>query len=287
VVVLLVLLVPLKALLFFYLLTRFKLRARSSLLASLSLASYSEFGLIVGTIAVSNGWFRSEWLVIIAIALAISFVLAAPVNIGAHGLYARFHRPLRWFESDSHHPEEVPISLGAAEIVIFGMGRIGTGAYDHLREHLGDVVIGIDINGATVQQHKAAGRNVIVGDATDSDFWERTSADLRRTRLIMLAMPEHGANMYAAKRIAAADSPYLIAAVAQFPDQAEELRSLGVHAAYNTYAEAGVGFATHVREELRDELLSVGIGQRASPDSPGPKGERRPEPDRRARCEES
>ena len=49
---LLVAVVPLKAALFFFLLTKFRLRARTALLSSLSLANYSEFGLIVGAISV-------------------------------------------------------------------------------------------------------------------------------------------------------------------------------------------------------------------------------------------
>jgi predicted Kef-type K+ transport protein len=81
--------IPIKVGLFFFLLTRFKLRARTSLLASLSLANYSEFGLIVGAIGVSNGWIGSQWLIIIAIALSMSFVLAAPLNseptVSIHG----------------------------------------------------------------------------------------------------------------------------------------------------------------------------------------------------------
>ena len=45
------LLLPLKALLFFFILLLFRLRARSCFLASLTLATYSEFGLIVAAIA--------------------------------------------------------------------------------------------------------------------------------------------------------------------------------------------------------------------------------------------
>jgi predicted Kef-type K+ transport protein len=264
---LLVLLVPFKSLLFFLLLTRFRLRARSALLASVSLASYSEFGLIVGSIGVEEGWLGSEWLVIIAIALSVSFALSSPTNRFAHGIYARARPWLRWFESTKHHPEETPIQLGDADIVIFGMGRIGTGAYDHIRETLGYRVLGIDIDRGLVRRHHAAGRNVIVGDATDSDFWERTMLDRRQARLVMLAMPEHNANMYAARRIAAVGSDYLIAAVAQFADDAQQLRAMGVHAAYDTYAEAGAGFAASVREELRDRLPEPGV--RRDPPSEG------------------
>jgi glutathione-regulated potassium-efflux system ancillary protein KefC len=260
----LMLLVPFKSALFFLLLTRFRMRARSALLASISLASYSEFGLIVGSIGVDNGWLQSEWLVIIAIALSISFTLSSPTNSRAHGIYAYFRRWLRWFETERRHPEEAPILLGDADIVIFGMGRIGTGAYDHIRDTRGSQVLGIDINRELVQRHVEAGRNVIVGDATDSDFWERTPLDRHHGRLVMLAMPEHGANMYAARRIAAVGPGYLIAAVAQFADQVQQLRELGVDAAYDTYAEAGAGFAVSVHEELQDRLPEAGA-RRESP----------------------
>ena len=84
-----VLVVPFKVALFFLLLTRFKLRARTSLLGSFSLANYSEFGLIVGAIGTANGWIGNEWLVIIAIALSATFVLASPLNTAAHSIYAR------------------------------------------------------------------------------------------------------------------------------------------------------------------------------------------------------
>jgi glutathione-regulated potassium-efflux system ancillary protein KefC len=260
----LVLLVPFKSALFFLVLTRFRMRARSALLASISLASYSEFGLIVGSVGVDNGWLESEWLVIIAIALSISFTLSSPTNSLAHGIYARLHRWLQWFESEKRHPEEAPILLGDADIVIFGMGRIGTGAYDHIEETLGCRVLGIDIDRELVRRHVEAGRNVIVGDATDSDFWERTRLDRRQGRLVMLAMPEHNANMYAAKRIAAVGPGYLIAAVAQFADQVQQLRDLGVDAAYDTYAEAGAGFAASVHEELQDRLPDHGARRDAT-----------------------
>jgi glutathione-regulated potassium-efflux system ancillary protein KefC len=56
------LLIPFKVGLFFVLLTRFRLRARTSLLSSLALANYSEFGLIVGTVTAGTraGWIDKE-----------------------------------------------------------------------------------------------------------------------------------------------------------------------------------------------------------------------------------
>lgn len=249
---LLVLFVPLKVALFFLLLTRFHMRARSSLLASCCLANYSEFGLIVAAIGVSSGWIGGEWLVIIAMALSISFVAASPLNRAAHDLYARWHDRLRPFETEAVHPEERPIDPGTAEVAIFGMGRVGTGAYDYIRERHGDILIGIDSNAEKVAEHEQAGRNVVEGDATDSDFWERAKAGRDAFRLIMLAMPDHKANMYALEQITKSGYTGFIATLAQYPDQAERLEAAGAHVAFNTYAEAGTGFAAQIDDKIRE-----------------------------------
>jgi UDP-N-acetyl-D-mannosaminuronate dehydrogenase len=52
-----------------------------------------------------------------------------------------------------------------ASILIFGMGYVGTSAYNNLRERLGDVVLGIDLCARTVESHVADGRRVILGSA--------------------------------------------------------------------------------------------------------------------------
>ena len=102
--------------LFFLLLSRFKLRARTSALATLSLANYSEFGLLVATIGVRNNWIGPEWLITIAIALSISFIVASPLNTAAHRIYERFCKRLQRFESKTRLPDDQPLDPGNAEI---------------------------------------------------------------------------------------------------------------------------------------------------------------------------
>jgi hypothetical protein len=128
------------------------------------------------------------------------------------------------------------------------MGRVGTAAYDEMRSRQGDVIIGVDFDQDVIKNHQAAGRNVIRGDATDIDFWARTRMTARETkvRLVLLAMPDHAANMQAARELHADQFNGIIAATAQFDDQIEELKEAGVHGAFNFYAEAGSGFAEHV-----------------------------------------
>ncbi len=251
---LLVAVLPFKVGLFFLLLTRFKLRARSSLLGSLSLANYSEFGLIVAAVGAAQGWLGPEWLVIIALALSASFVIASPLNTVGDALYVRYRSRLCSFETRSRHPDDQPIDPGAAEVGIFGMGRVGTIAYDFMREKYGEKVLGFDFDEEQVRRHRAAGRQVIYADPTDPDFWSRIKREESRARLVLLAMSKHQANLAAVKQLVEANFPGLIAATAHFDDQVTELQAAGAGAAFNFYNEAGLGFAEHAWHLLKKEL---------------------------------
>ncbi len=256
VALLFVLVLPFKVALFFILLTRFRLRARSSSLAALGLATYSEFGLIVAAIGVANGWLGADWLAVVAVALAATFVLGSPLNALAHGIYARFHDRLIPWESETHHPDDQPIHIGEARIAILGMGRIGTGAYDSMRERYGDIILGLDSDSDKVSAHQESGRNVILGDASDSDFWERVQPG--KIRLVMFTLPELSADLDMMRRLA--DSPYdgKIAAVARYPDEVEILEQAGAHAAFDSFAEAGAGFAGHIQQRFAADLAGLG-----------------------------
>ena len=239
-----------KVILFFLLLTRFKLRARTSLLASFSLANYSEFGLLVATTGFKNGWIGSEWLTILAIALSMTLVLASPLNSFVHSIYSRFSGRLKPFETKTRLVGDRPLDPGGAEIAIFGMGRVGTGAYDDMRRRHGEVVIGIDFDEETVKKHLEAGRKVILGDPTDHDFWAKTQQHGKKIRMALLTLPQHAANMLAVTQMNAMKFAGSIAATAKFDDEVDELKKAGVHAAFNFYSEAGLGFAEHICQSL-------------------------------------
>ncbi len=250
---LLTVVVPFKVALFFVLLTRFKLRARTATLASLSLANYSEFGLIVGAVGAANGWIGAEWLTIFAIALALTLALASPLNVASQAIYMRFTSVLDRFQTKTYHPEEQPVDLGPARIAILGMGRVGTAAYDFLRERVGDKVIAVDVDPLVVEQHKQAGRNVVQGSATDRGFWQRTTKS-GKVGLVILTMGTHAANMITAKELLDHGYTGTITAVARYPDEVEQLEKLGVKAALNLYTEAGTAYAEHVYEQFGVQL---------------------------------
>ncbi len=248
--VLLVLVLPFKVVLFFRLLTLFRLRSRTALLTSTRLANYSEFGLIVGSVAIAGGWLGEEWLAIMAVALSVSFMAAAPLNVRAIALYDRFRERLRRYESPHRIPGDEVEGPGDAEIVVFGMGRIGTGAYDEIQQRMGDIVIGVDRNSGCVARHKAAGRRVALGDPTDRDFMERTRPEDIRVRVNLLTMRNHSEKLAAVRCLRAVGYTGSIAATASYTDELEELQAAGVDAAFDLLAEAGTGLADEVCDQL-------------------------------------
>jgi glutathione-regulated potassium-efflux system ancillary protein KefC len=237
---------PFKSILFFLLLTRFRLRARTAMLAAMGLSSYSEFGLIVGAIGVSAGWMSAEWLVVIAIALSATFVLAAPMNVRAHTLYAKHSGQLKHFETAERLPGDKPVETGGSTVAIIGMGGVGSSAYDEMTQRYGSTVIGVDFCADTVADHRAKGRHAVYGDAEDSDFWQRFNPSNSRINLVMLALPDPKSSVFAIRQMQESGYRGRIAVSVRYEDQIDTVKAEGVEAVYSLYEEAGVGFSDHV-----------------------------------------
>lgn len=238
-----------KSALFIALMTRFKLRARTSLLATLNLTNYSEFGLIVAAIGVSNNWLDAQWLVIIAIALSLSFVVAAPLNDFDDRIYSRFRKIWMKFQRKERLEDDMLLDMFGVSIAIFGMGRVGGGAYDKMHALHGATVVGIDFDNDRVKAHQLEGRKILHGDPSDADFWDKVEQD-HSIKLIMLALPNLQANLDALEQLRRISFSGGIAAVARFPDEEQLLRNSGATAVFNIYTEAGAGFAEHVQGQF-------------------------------------
>lgn len=231
---------PVKAVLFFFILLLFRLRARTAFLAGLSLATYSEFGLIIANMGVRHGWLTDDWMVLLALTVALSFVIAAPLNRHAHELYARMGKWLRRFETEQRHPDDEPINLGQSHIVIMGMGRVGTGAYDQLVLH-NQRVIGLDSDPGKVERHLKQGRRVLYADAEDPGLW--SNLNLEGVHAVLLAMPEPTAKLLAIKQLRALNFTGTITATALFSEELDLFRQAGADDVYNYYEGVGAGFA--------------------------------------------
>ena len=239
---------PLKVAIYFGLFSLFYLRASTSWRTSLNLANYSEFGLIVGALAASAGWLPKEWLAVFAIALSISFILSAALVNVRDLLYQNWRDRLRILERGKRLAEEQDLDLSHIRIVIFGMGRMGTAAYKAMENDYPAQIAGVEIAPEKTKDHQNLGRHVVIGDATNPDFWTRTKGLLEDLEWVMLTLPSHAANMAAAERLQQMGYTGRIAATSKFPDEEQELKEIGVDLAFNIYSEAGLGFAIGLKK---------------------------------------
>lgn len=246
----LVVLLPLKMLLYFLVFTRFTLKARTSFITTINLASFSEFGLIVCSLAVSQGRFDQQWLVVIGIALSVSYIIASPLNRYADNIFEKLRPALVRLETRRRHPEEVPFKERPFDVVIFGMGRVGVGAYDWFKHHVGAAVLGLDFDCDAVARNREQGREMLHADVTDPGFWRRLPRMEKSVKLVVLAMNNLDAMLCAIKMLKQYGIKGDVAAVAQYDDEVTALREAGVSTAFNVYGEAGAGLASHVMETL-------------------------------------
>ena len=246
--ILLVALLPLKTFLYFFIATRFGLRARTSLFNAISLGNYSEFGLIVAALGVSQGFLSVDWLLVFAIAVSLSFAAAAPFSKFSEQTYQQYKKRLNGFEKSKLHKKDQILDTGDAKILIIGMGRVGTGAYKVLENQRPGEILGIELNEDRAEKLRSDGMNVEVADATDTDFWYQVHLSTPVEELILLAMPNHMSNLFAAERIQASGLDCKVVAIAKHETEVEELNKMGVPS-FNLYLEAGEG--------LGREALSV------------------------------
>ncbi len=248
VALLMLLLLPFKAVWYVVLLSRLKLRYRTALLAGLGLMNFSEFGLIVVSVGVSAGLLEQAWLVEMSIAVAMSFVVSALLNGRGHLMVEKIAARLPAQNERTLHPEERPGDAGDAEVVVIGMGRVGFAAYQRLTDHYGLRVVGVDYDGPRIERLAATGLRVIEGDATDLYFWNQ----LRRSdsvRIAILAMPRHGANVTALECLRESGFSGKVAAVARYDDEVQWAKDHGVGIAFNVYAGAGLELADQVADD--------------------------------------
>ncbi|MCG6117440.1 MAG: cation:proton antiporter [Aquimonas sp.] len=240
----LLLVLPLKGLLFVLVLSLFKLRARNAFLGATVLTAYSEFGLIIAAGIPA----MSDWLVPLALTVALSFALAAPLNHVAHPLFRRLEPWLQRLQRRSDHPDELPPHLGSARALVFGMGRIGTAAYDLLQPELGEV-IGLESDSYRVADHLHEGRDVVMADAKDLDFWRCVRLDAMEAAV--LAMDDVEAKLVAVRELRQRGFRGPIISHALHADDVARIREAGADETHLTMHEAGLSLARQALSKLQ------------------------------------
>lgn len=247
----LVLLLLLKFVLFFFLFILMKMPGRAAYLTALALSNFSEFGLIVANVGMDHGWMSDDWVVMIAMAMSVSFLISTVLYRKAHTTYARLHLFINRFERrGAHQTVQMPASF---EVLVAGMGRVGKGAYHALEKEGVEDIWGLESDTERLKLLRDENLNVISGDADDMEFWQQAAKS--KIHLVMLALPNQEEMRAALQVMKLAGYTGRVAAVARYEDERDELMLLGVDVAFNYYLEVGSGFAAECLPLLREDVL--------------------------------
>ena len=248
----------LKGGLFMLIFSRYNLRARTAFLTSLSLSNFSEFGLITAIVGLKLQLITSEWLLVIALLMSVSFLVASPLNTNVHKIFDRFRHIIMTINSGKNYIDEDPATLGDANYLVIGMGSIGRPAYDHLNRLHPSKVLGIDYKHENVEALRKQGYNVMWGDATNSVFW--TYRNLSQIKLVLLAMSDFNSNNNSLTEIIKLKRrKFKIAAITHYPDEIELFTKRSVDYIYDYKSNIGADFAEqtiHGLEKQMEEALA-------------------------------
>ena len=168
-------------------------------------------------------------------------IFSSAINVPAHKIYGRWREYLGYFERTERLQEDDFPQPGDAVVLVIGMGRVGTGAYDMFRQNLEKTVCGIEVDRGKVSAHCQKGRHVIAADAEDPEFWEHI--DLRNIELVMLSMPNYLDILEVVKQLQSAGYSGKTAGIARYEDEKHKLLASGIDVVFDFYVEAGAGFA--------------------------------------------
>lgn len=238
-----VLFLPVRVGIFFAILTRFRLRARTSFLTAASLASFSEFALITGAVAISAGLLPESLLITLATTVALSFLVGAPVNNRANSIYNRLEKFLEKFESKKVRSDAEPSSIGISNFIVVGMGRTGTAAYDYFATH-DQKVLGFDSDPGVLENQRLRKRRVLYGDANSKALWE--NLDISQLQGVVVSLREESAKLNIIQALRERGFVGAISAVIESEEQATQLRNAGVNTVFNPLVQAGTELAERV-----------------------------------------
>jgi predicted Kef-type K+ transport protein len=228
----------LKGALFFWILTQFKLTARTSYLTSLSLSNYSEFGLIVGVVAFNNEMISEDWMVVLALVMSLSFLIAAPLNVHSHLIFDKLKKQLVRINPHCTEIDKEPMDFGDAQYLVVGLGSIGMHTFQSLTKKVNAPVAGLDYKKEIIELNAHLGDSVFWGDATDSELWD--NADTSNLQAVFLTMTDFYSNLHTLQAIQRLEKrTFKIHVISHYPDQTEKYLNHGVDYVFDYKSNLG------------------------------------------------
>jgi len=167
-------------------------RARTSFLASVTVAQTSEFSLILIMLGLSLGHVSAAEASLVAMVSVITIFISSYLITYNEKIYARFKKAIKFFEFRKPREEE---GGGAANlsghIILVGAHRLGGSILRALRG-IGESVVVVDLDYNIIEDIKKKGGEALLGDIADEEIQEL--AGFSRAKMIISAAPSFSDN---------------------------------------------------------------------------------------------
>lgn len=166
-------------------------KKRTSFLAGLTVAQISEFSLIFVAMGISLGHLSQDVLGLVTLVGIVTIAVSTYMITYSHHLYALFEPYIGMFERKGAPREtanDSEVADTGYQVVIFGLGRMGTAIAVRLRSQ-GKQVLGIDFNPKAVKRWKELGLATEYGDITDAEFIKELP--LRHVQWVVSTIPQY------------------------------------------------------------------------------------------------
>ena len=200
---------------------------------------------------VASSWYDNNLidktiLGILVCSVCMSFIVGSILNKYVHEIYGQLEPFLIKFERSTYHPDEEPHTCGEAQVMILGMGRVGTAIFENLTKN-NIKVVGFDADTELVVSHLRDGKRVTFADAEDPGFWSKLRFGKLTT--IILALPEFHAQNWSTQRARKNGFQGKIIVPTRSQGDPEVLKLSGANEIYDAYEAAGMGVAEILLKE--------------------------------------
>ena len=224
-------------------------RRRTGFLAGLMVAQISEFSLILAALGLSLGHIDADTMGLITLVGLITISASTYMILYSHFLYERLSPWLGVFERKRAYREEAQdryMEQGRVDVILFGLGRFGTGIARELRQR-GYRVLGIDFDPELIRRQEENDYEVRYGDAGDPEFL--ASLPLGRVRWVLSSLRETPVNLVLLHSLRDYGYKGRVAVTANASVHARQLRQAGADLVLIPYADAAA--------EAVDNLFSI------------------------------
>ena len=167
----------------------------------------------------------------------------------AHTNYAVFRPYLNRFERFQYVKPAEMKAAEDSEILVVGLGRVGSSAFNAIKQAHPGVVFGFDSSLRRIEYLKAHEDNVAFADGEDIELWSQFK--FKNLHLVLLALPTVKDSKTVSEQLRAAGYTGKIVTISRFDDEASGLEAAGIDKVLNLMNNAGAGFAEESLSLLR------------------------------------